>query len=631
MTKSDNFTGQRSDYEIAFEVFKRLTNLQTDQELAQKLVELRPHLKYLRSSYGAHSITVEYQDNVLLAYLLAYVPPYIEMAERSLEKIRFSNKADSILEVALIGAGPIPEAAAIVNLLQSQDTRYEEVRLHLFDHASKDWEPIRRELIVVLNELFDCGRITYQSHNFDLTTPSAFVPFERVLQRCTAVIAQNCMNETLSITSKSSLVTNNLLELQYLLPRASVLVIADQSAYSSVSDRLTAFESQLDDQVDALSRFSEKRYFRHSVRACPLLETFFFQSADGLWQRRHVNFGVTTISIPNDCTRPRSTSLPSQPSIVESNLPLPQRVIQMEKARLVRRNNEARKRRLSLERTRGVVPNVRRELSKIASIQGDLNGIVTRFSKSGVFVDLAGVEVFIDKARLELTASHEPLANYLGRSLSFQLISVEANFARGSRQSYLRREQLAFVQSIKVGSKILGKVVDIRDHDAVVECCGERILIRVGEICHEWIERPSDRLGLNEIIEIEIIEIYRSGPIFGQGSMKRCFPDPMIEFDRKHNKGELVLCEVTAVNQRFAILNLLGIQARLHASQIPSEPADCRDALTEGEEVWARYLGFNPQGNRGRYLQVSMSNIDSQTQVAAEFAQIWPNWTAAKE
>jgi hypothetical protein len=76
---------QTSDYQVALEAFRFLSGGTSDTEMDPSLRALQQTLRDLRASYKNDAVEIEYTPVHSLAYLMAYVPLYIEMAERAVK------------------------------------------------------------------------------------------------------------------------------------------------------------------------------------------------------------------------------------------------------------------------------------------------------------------------------------------------------------------------------------------------------------------------------------------------------------------------------------------------------------------------------------------------------------------
>lgn len=293
--------GPGSMYEVALRAFARLVRAESDQDLAASLNSLKAPLRTLRRGYMDDVVHVRYERGLELAYLLAYVPASIRMAEQVIVRSLAPEDIGRTFRVGVVGAGPAPEAVAIVNLLSSKVTTCSDIELHLFDVAADAWGDVRRSLLEVgCLERWE-GGIEVRVHELDLREPRAFEPHQMVVQHLDFALVQNCLNEEVAHESASM---DNLHDLTTRLSPGAVLAVADQHRYQFVRDRLRTLEHQLEHEVDIFGHFDAllTSWVRDPIPE--LLVAELLTGEDGLMPRKNLKFGVLGIRVPE-----RPTSL----------------------------------------------------------------------------------------------------------------------------------------------------------------------------------------------------------------------------------------------------------------------------------------------------------------------------------
>ncbi|SVC28151.1 uncharacterized protein METZ01_LOCUS281005, partial [marine metagenome] len=164
-------------YDFVLEVLQRSsTTTLTDQaEVATRLQALQPALRALRQAYKNPTVSAAYEGDNTEAYLLAYVPHYINQALRALH---VAEPVDDALRLETYRAGffcsgPGPEAVALVEHLLRRRSR-QELEFHFLDRASDDWSRIREELLTVGCQRRWSPAIDIQAHTFDLLDRAGF-------------------------------------------------------------------------------------------------------------------------------------------------------------------------------------------------------------------------------------------------------------------------------------------------------------------------------------------------------------------------------------------------------------------------------------------------------------------------
>lgn len=247
---------RESMYSIALETFKRLDEgrIQADG-VESALASFKEPLRFLRPAYGSDRVIVTYDLRSQLAYLLAYVPSYIRMAEDVIRRSLSPRDVGESLRVGLVGAGPAPEAVAMVNLLLATHTPCTRLELHVFDVAEREWSEVRRWLLQV-----GCcerwgGIVEVHEHVIDLGTLAAFRDHRPVLAELDLVMVQNCLNEAVASGPE---VMVNLQSLVASIGKQGVLAISDQYRYALVRELLKALAEQIEGSAEVLGRFEEQ-------------------------------------------------------------------------------------------------------------------------------------------------------------------------------------------------------------------------------------------------------------------------------------------------------------------------------------------------------------------------------------
>ncbi len=283
-------------YDVALQAFVRLDGVESDQDLAASLNSLKEPLRELRRGYKGDRVRVQYERGSELAYLLAYVPASIRMAEQVIVRTLAPGDVRETLRLGIVGAGPAPEAVAMVNLLTATPTSCRRIELHLFDIATDEWQDVRRCLL-------DVGCVERWSgtiepphvHEVDLRSPGAFAQYRSLLQGLDYVLVQNCLNEDVAHRADS---IANLRDLATAIPPAAVLAVADQLKYDVVRDQLRMLADALDEEVEVFGRFEAPVGTRVRDSLPAVLVAELLTEEDGLMARKKLDFGVLAVRAP---------------------------------------------------------------------------------------------------------------------------------------------------------------------------------------------------------------------------------------------------------------------------------------------------------------------------------------------
>ncbi len=621
-----------SMYDLVVEVAAGISSRRGTETLEEMLSSLREPLRGLRRSYRSGRVLIDYEKGSELAYLLAYVPPYIRMAEQVIARSLVLDSIGPILDVGLVGAGPAPEAVALINLLIDAKAQVDRLRLHLFDIATDEWRIVREALLDVGCRCRWDGSIEVQHHSLDLRTPATFNAHRSILQSLDFVMVQNCLNE--DIVHRPAAV-ENLLDLLSAMRPGSVLAIADQHNYVSVRDRIRMLADQVIDEVETLGRFDAAIRVRVTDPLPPVLTKHLLTGEDGLIPRKNLELGVLVLRVPasgpsrpvpepDAAQEPDRSAAPKRPPGSTAGAPArarrvptpaPRRLHSPERTLAGIRVMADARERAALKGERCVLDELRRARKAVA-------GVVTRAETGGVFVDIAGVEVFIPADRLELDGPRGSLRSYVGQRLAVLLEDVGAQHARGNRRALLARRRLQLLAGVEVGDRLTGHVRVVQDGHVILDVDGLEAVVPVRELSHDWVDHPSDLIAMGDEHEVEVIEVDR-----GQGrvlaSLARCTPDLIADFAESHDRGQLVLGEVSGLEDRWADVRIGDLPARIHISQIAHGWITHPSAvLQDGQEVWAAFVGVH-HGKRERHIRLSLTEVHAASPVAPDFADLW--------
>ena len=259
------------------------------------LSDLRASLKLLRRSYGADQsksgyVKVSYIDDVAIAYLAAYLPQYVSLAELNLERClrtmpEVVGSCDRPLSIALLGPGPCPELIALAHLLDQRHPTGSAMIAHLFDRNHDGWAVSRRAVTEIIHERFPHLDIDLRLIDQDLTAECRNTP-DPINPKLDLVLGQNLLNET---TTSLETFLKNLLTIANQLREGCSLMLVDQRSRATEAGmeclrrsaspewRSTSFTKQL--TIDAPSQIDH-----------PHLWTLFDRNADGLIPRTRVKF-----------------------------------------------------------------------------------------------------------------------------------------------------------------------------------------------------------------------------------------------------------------------------------------------------------------------------------------------------
>ncbi|MEZ4409166.1 MAG: S1 RNA-binding domain-containing protein [Polyangiales bacterium] len=156
-----------------------------------------------------------------------------------------------------------------------------------------------------------------------------------------------------------------------------------------------------------------------------------------------------------------------------------------------------------------------REFIAQARTSGEpVEGVVTGVNKGGIEVDVGGVRGFCPASQVDVRLPSQPelQALVLRREL-FKVVDITDHgrevvlSRRALREGEVRARALEAVQAIKVGDKVTGRVVAVKDHGIFVDLGGVEGRIQLSEISHDRGARPQDIAKVGDEIEALVLRV----------------------------------------------------------------------------------------------------------------------------
>ena len=128
-------------------------------------------------------------------------------------------------------------------------------------------------------------------------------------------------------------------------------------------------------------------------------------------------------------------------------------------------------------------------------------------TKGGILVNVFGIKGFIPSSQMK------NIEVKIGSDIELKILSfdsVQNNFILSNKKVYedersiVKKETL---EKIELNMVVKGKIVRLTDFGAFVDIGGIDALLPLSQISWSWIEKPSDVLVLDDVIEVEIIGI----------------------------------------------------------------------------------------------------------------------------
>lgn len=143
-----------------------------------------------------------------------------------------------------------------------------------------------------------------------------------------------------------------------------------------------------------------------------------------------------------------------------------------------------------------------------------VEGLVTGLNKGGLEVDVSGVRAFCPSSQVDVRLPSQPelQAMVLSRELFRVTSMIEGGrelvvSRRALREGEVRERAEQAAANIKVGDRVKGVVVSVRDHGIYVDLGGIEGRIQLQEISHDRGARPHDVARVGDEIEAQVLRI----------------------------------------------------------------------------------------------------------------------------
>ena len=231
--------------------------------------------------------------------------------------------------------------------------------------------------------------------------------------------------------------------------------------------------------------------------------------------------------------------------------------------------------------TRGMITLSKRKAEKIEAWmkvietvkEGDVvTGIVTRKIKGGLLVDI-GVNVFLPASQVDIRRPTD-IGDYIGRTI--QCVVLKIDEARRnivvSRRALIESERAEkksqLLAELEVGQRRKGIVKNIAEFGAFVDLGGIDGLLHITDMSWGRINHPSEKLAIDQEIEIQILHIDHEREKIALG-LKQRTPSPWESVEEKYPVGSKIKGTVVNVMSYGAFVKLEeGIEGLVHISEM---------------------------------------------------------------
>ncbi|MBP2641116.1 MAG: hypothetical protein H6Q66_2067 [Firmicutes bacterium] len=174
----------------------------TDNDYQKYLTQDRELVRSLRQDYSQNVPRTDYENDNAKAYMLAYFPYYVETLYHLLEELAELKslpilREDNIMNIVILGGGPMPELLGIASHVKKRYPRVEKLKVSVFDINDNVWKKYRHGCTVKLLEKYGNIKMMLSEHHCDFLSCEICQEkvCKQVLGEADLVVMQNCISD----------------------------------------------------------------------------------------------------------------------------------------------------------------------------------------------------------------------------------------------------------------------------------------------------------------------------------------------------------------------------------------------------------------------------------------------------
>ena len=226
-----------------------------------------------------------------------------------------------------------------------------------------------------------------------------------------------------------------------------------------------------------------------------------------------------------------------------------------------------------------------------------VQGLVYGFNRGGFDVLVGGIRAFCPASGMSLRPIDDP-NEFVGKRVLFSLPENKSGKKSivVSRRNLIEKEARAQAKTrmaeLKVGDKIDGKVIDIRDYGVLVDLGGGLDgLVHLSEVSWNRGERASDSVKKGDEVKVEVLKLQPASRKDRYGrvslSIRTCLPDPWDEAADLLKPGTAAKGTVVRTTEFGAFIRIKeGIEGLLHISELGGKDVThAKQVIAEGADI----------------------------------------------
>ena len=241
------------------------------------------------------------------------------------------------------------------------------------------------------------------------------------------------------------------------------------------------------------------------------------------------------------------------------------------------------------------------KIVKVFQGDGLIKGKVKAVVKGGLTVNI-GVEAFLPGSQIDIVPPRD-LQQFVGNTYDFKIVKINDDRKNVvlSRREIIEQERAEkrqrFLETIKIGSNVVGTVKNLTDFGAFIDLDGMDGLLHITDMTWGRLGHPSELLKVGQELEVVVLDINKEKERVSLG-LKQTQKNPWDQTENRFPVGSKVKGKVTNLVPYGAFIEIEeGVEGLIHVSELSWTKRIARpsDVLTVGQEVEAVVLGVNKE------------------------------------
>jgi small subunit ribosomal protein S1 len=256
-----------------------------------------------------------------------------------------------------------------------------------------------------------------------------------------------------------------------------------------------------------------------------------------------------------------------------------------------------------------------------------IKGTVISKTKGGLIADCSGLETFLPGSQIDI----KPIIDYdsyVGKTMEFKVVKINEAIKnavvshKALIESDLAEQREAIIASLERGQVLEGLVKNLTDFGAFLDLGGVDGLLYITDISWGRISHPSEKLELNEKINVVVLDFDENKKRISLG-LKQLQPHPWEVLAEDISEGSTVKGKIVNIEDYGAFLEIQpGVEGLIHVSEVSwsNQPINAREHFKLGQEYEAKVVTIDRE-DRKMSLSVKQLQDDPWDNIEERFPE----------